>query len=104
MKGLFCPIATNKVFTVDFSSLRICVTMSVRACVSGANHIVYILGVHLFIRSRTHGTHSYSRARTHAHGHANSKRAEINCTKILQTRERQAEVLARVYAGAIGYW
>ena len=44
-----CKLLSTVNITVDFSSLRICVTMSVRACVSawcvpcvrGANHIVY---------------------------------------------------------------
>ena len=69
--------------TVDFSSLRICVTMSVRACVSGACRAC-VARITLCIISRRALIHSITHARhalvlTHAHGHANSKRAEINC-------------------------
>ena len=40
---------------------RACVREWCVPCVRGANHIVLSVGVHLFTRSRTHGTHSYSR-------------------------------------------
>ena len=46
--------------TVDFSSLRICVTMSVRACVS-VRAVRAWRESHCVSISRTHGTHSYSR-------------------------------------------
>ena len=58
---LYCTVPS----TVDFSSLRICVTMSVRACVSGACRAcvarITLCIISRRARSRTHGTHSNSR-------------------------------------------
>ena len=86
-RGLIMPRAELLRHTVDFSSLRICVTMSVRACVSGACRAC-VARITLCIISRRALIHSITHARhalvlTHAHGHVNSKRAEINCTVIV---------------------
>ena len=61
-------------------------TMSVRACVSGAcRACVARITLCIISRRRRALIHSITHALvlTHAHGHANSKRAEINCNRKL---------------------